>query len=1552
MKHRAPLLIVSFFLAATFTLFGLGDPEAGEYQPVEGLENWDHNIDLSEYEEGKYNLIIRGTDTAGNLRYEGPYNIFVDPSSDLPVIRISNPVPGMRVGGSLNVVGACVDDDGVQRVELRLDEGEPRIADGAEFWSLRLNLEGLPDGEHTIEAWGVDINGNPGEPQLVRFHLDRRAPAVQVASHESGALVSGKVLLKGTVTDSNGVKELEFSRQREGVYSPLKLSYDKSEQRYAYELRIDTEELEDGPQVFWFRAEDNTGSIAYMAFLLFVNNEKPVLEILSPQPEDSVNGRLLVVGKAFDRIGLKSLSYEIGGESGEVELVLGNPFWVQEFDLRDGKAGALQISFTLENLTGNQRTEKLKVRVDPEGDKPRVVIAVPGEGSQISNGTPVIGYIMDDDGGKSVEYTVDGMGPETVAAGDAFRFDLDDLAPGRHTLGVRATDIHGSIGDAEKVQFTVIGAAPGISLTGVVVGEAVEAYAPGFLVPTDQKAKLNGEIRFSGSTISAEYSLQGSEFKRLSLRKGSDPRIQQLEIPLAKELAPGRVDVRIRCTDGFGSAGEYAGFVFLGNDDGSGDEILFVDARIGEDGSIVLGDGQPLFGYVPGGGGGSVTLDPPTDLLSARLEGSLVRIEAAASGVSEPLSVKVSTDSGGTLLSRPLRFVTDGEPPSISMSEPAVGAWFANNLTIAGTVTDASGIERLEYALGEGMPFAEIETSEIEGALSFSKSLSADASMDGPLLLLLRAADSAGNVVLEQIPLYRDTTAPALTVVAPGAEDELNGQITLVGQVEDAGRVVRIDLSDDDGTFEEIGSGNNFRHDLNLSEYESLPQSFRLRAVDAAGNEGFLVPTLTVNPEADKPVVEIQVPGAGEVIKNDFTISGMVFDDDRVGAISYSLDGGEFFELPVGNNFSIPLSIDSLSDNEHTIEVRAEDIGGLSGEVASSTFMVSTSEPESELSAPSISEHVRGVIELTGQSDDPNGIAGVFVSLDNGHSFQSMEGTEQWRYRLDTGLLAGGTHAVLIKAVDNTGTEGLFTSTINIDNRAPQIVLDTPSDGEVFTQVLHLDGRAIDNIGLTVLKARLTPAVAAAGVEGGGVEFALSTDGIIVREFDIQNLPVGWYNLSLEAADAAGNRTYLSRNIQVKESLEAERVDLMFPAAGEEIAGSFTISGRVVSKADIASAMVLIDGVVVDNAEVDHKGFFAFILGPENVGRGPHTLQVQAPLPGSLPLLSEERRIQYIRTGPWVQITSHSPGSFVTGRPYLEGQAGYYLEAVDTEEEQTAKDRKRTLAEHAVQKVEVSFDNGNTFQRADGKDTWRFRLETQGLANGPLRILVRAAFADGVAAVTKTQLQVDTRPPEIALLSPEEGERFNQEVHLRGTAGDETGLESVEISLREGDKSRYGVPEFIQGLYLDVHGMGATYADLGLGLTFFDDNVKLQVQVGMSPTGRFSGLVIGAKLLANIVTVPFGYFFGPSWDIFSMAFALGANFSYFTMSEDRIAFTEEGLILAAVVGQLEFARFEIPDWRIFNTFSLYSEFQLWFISSDVEAGLAARISFGFRMGLL
>jgi hypothetical protein len=59
------------------------------------------------------------------------------------------------------------------------------------------------------------------------------------------------------------------------------------------------------------------------------------------------------------------------------------------------------------------------------------------------------------------------------------------------------------------------------------------------------------------------------------------------------------------------------------------------------------------------------------------------------------------------------------------------------------------------------------------------------------------------------------------------------------------------------------------------------------------------------------------------------------------------------------------------------------------------------------------------------------------------------------------------------------------------------------------------------------------------------------------------------------------------------------------------------------------------------------------------------------------------------------------------------------------------------------------------------------------------------------------------------------------------------------------------------------------------------------------------------------------------------------------MSEATVSFTDSGLVLGAMIAQFEFARFHIASRRMFNTYSLYTEALLWFIS----------ISFGARIGL-
>ena len=89
-------------------------------------------------------------------------------------------------------------------------------------------------------------------------------------------------------------------------------------------------------------------------------------------------------------------------------------------------------------------------------------------------------------------------------------------------------------------------------------------------------------------------------------------------------------------------------------------------------------------------------------------------------------------------------------------------------------------------------------------------------------------------------------------------------------------------------------------------------------------------------------------------------------------------------------------------------------------------------------------------------------------------------------------------------------------------------------------------------------------------------------------------------------------------------------------------------------------------------------------------------------------------------------------------------------------------------------------------------------------------------------------------------------------------------------------------------------------------------------------------------------------FFGYDWSFLSSSLAVGAVFNYFTMTEDQLSFSGDGLVLGALIGQIELAKIEFPGRTLFSSVSIYTEGQLWFISSDVSGGVEGRIAFGLR----
>lgn len=1008
------------------------------------------------------------------------------------------------------------------------------------------------------------------------------------------------------------------------------------------------------------------------------------------------------------------------------------------------------------------------------------------------------------------------------------------------------------------------------------------------------------------------------------------------------------------------------------------------------------------------------------------------------------------------------------EPPAPSPAE-------STNVAAASEEADEAGPDS-DTAVTR--PAADSGAESGPGGL-YVRSLAPDAD-DGAVPFLIRAADGAGNLAYAAASFVLDRVEPALAVLTPAEADELNGRITVAVAIDDSSPIERIEWLPTWGEPIEVEPAPVVRLPLDLTlpaavedpsttatgdeataessqapaeaSAESAdansvpvePSSYRrtqplVRVTDRAGNVAELPLRLNVTPEADRPQVTIQLPPDDAVQREDFAVSGTVFDDDGEAEILYRINDGELVSAGSASSFAIPVSIEDLGDNRHTITVVARDFRGVESEPQQVHVRVSLDSPSGSVEQPRIDETVRDRLELIGTAVDANGIQRVEVSLDNGVSFQDAEivtsaagvgapnpdqaatdganaaraegATEEtatdsgdgaaagdsatapeavrqgepaveaevtWRYAVESRVLTDGLHAIQYRITDVFDSTALFSTIVTIDNTPPAVNLDQPADGRPYSSALPLSGRVADGGALESVRYALTriPGDGAEAAPGGPAEESPTTDGdqpgpataaatrgrtgavellaggVFRGSIDTAGLEPGGWNLEIRAVDQAGNVTVESRNLSIeRDREEVARVVLLSPLAGAQQTGTMTISGRAFGDAAGGVVELLIDDRTVARVEPDENGYFSYDVAEDSLTPGRYEVMATAPLDGEAAVASDRHGVTISPYGPWIAVESHRDGELLSGRPFLNGTAGYRFPPPEGLEA-GSREYRRAVERYEIETVEISLDNGRTFDSTNGTSEWSFRVETQNLAEGPMPVVIRVVAADGSVATRRMQLGIDLTAPEVTLLSPRENARFNDAITVNGTASDGSGVSQLELILRAGDKNRYEVPEFIQGLYTDVHFLGASTWDIGMGLTFFDDNVKLQAQVGVAPPGRFSGLVMGGKLLANVAVVPFSFLFGPDFDWLSGSLAVGANFSYFTMSDDSLAFTGDGLVLGGIVSQLEFPIIDNRNWRVLNTYSFYTELQFWFISSDVQGGTETKISFGLRTQLL
>lgn len=1502
---------------------------------------WHEEFDISDKKGGKYNFVVTVTGKNGKQQLAGPANIFIDPASDLPVVSITNPNTNIDVTGNLNIVGTCVDDDGVGYVELILDGNteRPVRAEGKEFWSYYLDTSNMKEGLHTIEARGVDINGLSGKPLFLQWSFNPHGPVSEITNQSIGALLSKVVKLEGTVSDGNGIKSLFYSLDGGQRFKEIKLN--RKKEGVSFLLEIDTRKLADGPTVIWFKSVDMWRSEGIYTYMFFVDNTAPEVSIVYPAEGDEPNGVFSVAGFVRDAVSVGEVLWTADNQSGSFDLTPGNPYWVKELDTTANRSSSIRFTVTARDLAGNTTTVQKNIKLNQNADKPVLVLQSPSADTVARDRGSVVlrGIATDDDAVESVIYSFDAGPEQTIQTRGVFCAILDEnerLSAGKHTVTVRAVDKYGVSGNPVTVTFNAEGPAGSFSDARIrVSGREPEPVHYGMQLDPSLKPVYETSVSADCGIAYVSWTLKpesGAVITGERKNSSSSPKID-LSIPLSAVPA-GSLSVEISASDKYGR---------------------------------------------------TLTQNTVLGIMNYSREGGASEVSVPAEPIAPPSS--------------------DTAIPILVVTAPENLSYTGSSVNIRGTADDEGGIERVDYSYDGGISWTPCNIERTKGTDAgavFSATINL-LSEDGLVPINIRAADKTGNEAFAFLALYKDTAPPVVEMVLPLSSDTVNGATTLAFKVSDNDHLAKAEYIPPSGdsastsaaanagtsaartgitpantaAASSTASGAAVRKDIPLSSLvnvmvgtDSYPISSGMNFVftDAAGNEAFVrsVP-FTIDAASDMPRVEMHMPPENAVETYDFTVSGVIYDDDGPSNCYYKIDDGQWIELTNNSsNFNFTVPISALSDNEHVLTVYAVDRNGVKGEETTRKFRVSLNEPEGEVINPSFDKTVSRDVLIEGTAHDKNGIEKVMVSLDNGNTYHDAAGKEKWSFRFDSRIISDGSHVVFYKIYDSYGIQGLYSSLINIDNTAPEISLVSPVDGTRTSGTVFFSGYTIDNIKLTELNIavhsldKAFPSAAA----GKFSNIQLEPFMLISKPVDVSALDDGFYNFEIIGKDAAGNETRVTRNVHVDKAFPSAAIGILYPLTGSYVNGRFNIAAKIETQETVESLVLIMDGIVLEKSEITDAGYCQFELGPEKVSEGIHTYKIQASLADGKIAVSAEQELNYSPYGPWIMLEKFVLGDFAIGRPYVTGKAGYFVsdeEKAYVNSKEAFPEEKNAFKEKSVEYIELSLDNGKTFKNISKKESWKYRIETDYLTEGYHFMLVRAVMKDGSTAVLNTMVQIDKSMPSVLLISPTEGGRYNQKISFDGLADGKRGLKEVKLALRDGDKMMYGIPGFIQGLYFDIHFWGATLFDVGVGVSFFDDNVKLQFQYGQltqsqrnmikgSPF-RYGGNVIGTKILANVASMPFHYFFGPDFTWLSANVALGANFSRFDNTNSGKA-----QILSAILAQLEFPRMTFEQLKKFRTMSFYTEFQLWFIPTDISEAdgvknIVPQVGVGIRLNV-
>jgi hypothetical protein len=1363
-----------------------------------------------------------------------------------------------------------------------------QTTDGIQIWQTEFDVSRRKPGTYNIIVHATDAAGNVGESGPYNIKVDPMAglAEVHIVYPERNMVVRGDVDIVGTAEARYGLKQVALSIDG-GGFQPLEgLQY--------WNLHIPAADLAEGKHTVRVKALDEfdiEGPESKVDFIL--DYIPPEIELLSHKTGDLVSGSFTVKGMVYERNGIESLSISKDGGKTYVPLrhsggKKGDPARYFSFRIQSKKVndGALVYYVRAINTTGVSVIRPILFFVN--NDPPIIDVMSPSENEDVYGFTQVTGRVISPVG--LTQFYFEWPGEVNV-----------------ETAGVVKGDING-----KTVYHIPLRPGDPFWASTIFFSLANNRAVP-FKVTAVDKSGNKSEL----------------------VRRFQDKRKYRTPMHVIDYPSPPGMLGRMQL--------EWDQPIYGHILDGYFGDYIINDSYVGQPSA------KPSFRIPPE----MIPVGSNTIQLYAMDEDEALgpKLTLRVNKAAPPAGAKI-TRSPINIESPHQELLNFFMEDIMEMDQAEDHPWVTDSVTVTGSIDGFRAGYELEYRLRWDLPWNKVE---LNNRGRFNVTIDLAKWPQGPVPMEFRTIRNSKPDFPLYLPVNKYNTLPTVNFMTPHKRfgpversTTASGVVNYVVPLEEISYSVNSGFSYEPLDFTRKYGRAWFNKYIDFTEIQRRGREFVIKIVDRAGN------TVEVSPEYDFDSTNAgakvihNTPMEGELITGDFEISGLAYTDVGVTAVYWRLltprnswDDPEttlarsatidFNRIETTQDYLIPLTLADVRDGENVLEVFAEDFYGLQGNMVTVVFKVSKAPPQTSVIEPSQNVWTRGTMVVRGNSYDLNGISEIRISMDNGVSYQRADvtsrqnGPSPWTISLNTRAYMDGQYSMLIRTTDGYGIEAFTNAIINIDNTPPVIDLGTPANGAPIGRTLEINGQVYDNLKLKIISLHLVDT----NNPNTQMIYEPPIQDVLMASMDVRSFPDGDYTLTVLAMDLSGNETVVIRNVRLIKAKAASEIAIINPLPGIAYCGTLIVSGKITGAVIPETVTIMLDRKNYTEIEVNRYGIFRHEI-PESVLPEDGRISISAAFetPSGERVASHENIVTINKYGPVLEIETHKDGDVITGRPWISGNAYMYRpigESLD----------KKTRMFYGVDRVELSFDNGRTFSLAKGTGDWKYRLETSEMDMGILPIIIKASFNNSEIAVRRVLLIVDTRLPIVNTIGPVENSAYRTTIRVFGSAYDDFDMDHVEVSLRPGNKIGYAVPSFIQGLYFDTSILGGLNWCTAVGVTFFDDNVKVQVNFSQAPSGRYSGWAIGGKVLANIYNKNISDWFGLDWVFWRTSIVLGAHFSYFLMEGE-----ENPLWMGEFLGQWEIIKADMsyffPNWKYFKSLSFYMEPGIWFAPSDVD----------------